>query len=77
MGVHDLSFYGTYSHALDQIINTITLLNPQVSVVHARVVLSKVRTPNIRVTQEEKLKKLLRKYNGNLVKKENKLEENI
>jgi hypothetical protein len=66
-----------YSHALEQITNTINLLMPNVASVHARVVLSKVRTPNIKVAGEKKLQKLLMKYNGDLIKKENQLVETI
>ena len=72
-----------YSQALDQITSTIdTLLKkPAISVkqLNVRVVLSKYRTPDIPLTQEKKLNKLLKtKYGkGNIRKQVTQLEERI
>ena len=55
-------------HALDQIISTIDILLKQkrisVSTLYARIVLSKVKVPNIVETKERKLKQLLHNNYG-------------
>lgn len=66
-----------YPHALEQIIHTIQVLEPEVNLLNARVVLSKVRVPGLRVTQEVKLQNLLSRYHGDLKKKAVELEEKI
>ena len=53
-----------YEHALKQLLSTITILltrpNVAVAKLHTRVVLSKYRVPDIQVTDEKKLTKLLK-----------------
>lgn len=74
---------GDYKHALEQLLNTIKLLffKPEVKVqqLNARVVLSKLRVPNIQISEEKQLIKLLKtKYgNGNFDKKTQYFEERI
>ena len=66
---------GDYSHAIEQIINTIKLLitipKIKISSVKARIVVSKIRQPELRSSDEQKLKRILdsfRKDNDNLKK---------
>lgn len=74
---------GDYKHALEQLLSTIKLLfaKPEVKVqqLNARVVLSKMRVPNIQISEEKQLIKLLKtKYgNGNFDKKTQCFEERI
>lgn len=70
-------------HAIDQIsctINTlITQPNITISQVNARIVLSKVSTPDIHTTKEKKLQQLLKNKfgNGTYKKKSRELEEHL
>jgi hypothetical protein len=76
-----------YPHALEQIISTLDILLKQAGVsaegVYARIILSKVRVPNIRVAQETRIRKMLKQLNGNawdencLKKETNIMTENI
>lgn len=70
-----------YSHALDQIFATIEELverpNIEVSSTNARIVLTKVSTPQIRSSKETKLKSKLKKLNGDLHKASRIFEEVI
>ena len=72
-----------YLHALEQILSTIDVLlkKPNISVkqLNARIVLSKNRIPNLLVTKEKKLSRLLKQEygNGSLLKQTRKLEEKI
>lgn len=71
-----------YEHALEQIESTIRQLivtpNINVSILNARIVLSKARVPNMLITKEKKLQAYLKRYfHGNLVKKTLRLEESI
>ena len=74
---------GDYKHALEQLLNTIKLLlaKPEVKVrqLNARVVLSRMRVPNIQISEEKQLVKLLKtKYgDGNFGKKAQYFEERI
>lgn len=74
---------GEYKHALEQLLNTIKLLfaKPEVKVqqLNARVVLSRMRVPNIQISKEKQLIRLLKtKYgNGNFDKKTQYFEEKI
>ncbi len=62
-----------YIHALKQLLNTIDFLirTPHLKVykLNARIVLSRVRVPDIRPSQEEKLCKILDTYHGSFDKK--------
>lgn len=55
-----------YSRAIDQITSAIKqlLISPKItpSVVHARIVLSKARTPELRATNEMQLRRLLKEF---------------
>lgn len=66
-----------YIEALEQLLSTITILlqKPQIHVtrLNARIVLSKVRVPDIISSQEKKLLKQIQARNGNLIKKCQKL----
>ncbi len=57
---------GDYGHAIDQIINTVKKLvkEPKIilSKLNARVVISKARPPELRSSNEQKLKRLLDSY---------------
>ena len=70
-------------HALEQILSTIDVLlkKPNISVkqLNARIVLSKNRIPNLLVSKEKKLSRLLKQEygNGSLLKQTRKLEEKI
>ncbi|HCC51350.1 MAG TPA: hypothetical protein DEQ30_04265 [Porphyromonadaceae bacterium] len=68
---------GNYTKALSQIYTTIEslVIGPRLSTseVHARIVLSKVRVPNVRSAEETKLNKLLKRLNGNLKKTSQKM----
>ena len=68
-----------YIHALQQLLSTIStlLLRPQIMVqkLNARVVLSKIRVPDIMTTQEKKLRFLLKTCKGDLLRKCQVLEE--
>ena len=66
-----------YDHAVRQILNTIKLLKPDVKTLNARVVLSKVKTPNILSTDEKQLTRILRQRKGTLQRAVNILVENI
>ena len=70
---------GDYEKALLQIQSTIETLvvKPEIktSKVHARIVLSKVRVPNIKPTREKMLLKLLKTLNGHLKKESQKMVE--
>lgn len=68
-----------YDQAIEQITSTINLLITQCDInsVNARIVLTKVRTPEIGTTKEKKLKILLKKYNGTLEKKSKVMTEKI
>ena len=70
---------GDYKHAIEQIDTTIQTLienrNIKVDRIDARVVLSKVRNPNILTTKEKKLKSKLSRYKGTLKKCTRKMEE--
>lgn len=68
-----------YDQAIEQIISTINLLITQCDInrVNARIVLTKVRTPEIGTTKEIKLKKILATCKGNLKKATTQLTENI
>ncbi|NDV58092.1 hypothetical protein [Bacteroides sp. 519] len=70
---------GDYTKALSQIHSTIKTLildsKTDTTSVNARVVLSKVRVPNIKSTQEIKLVKLLKALNGDLKKETQKMIE--
>lgn len=72
---------GDYEHALLQIHSTIDALvvKPKIdtSEVHARVVLSKVRVPNIKPVREKVLLKLLKTLNGTLKKESQKMVETL
>ena len=72
---------GDYSHALDQLQNTIrSLMVPDVECprsIYTRVVLSKVKVPAVWDTKEKKLMKLLKKYNGTHKKSVRVLEEEL
>lgn len=73
---------GDYSHALEQLQNTIQLLiRPDFECpqsIHTRVVLSKVKVPNFLNTKEKKLMELLKKkYNGTHKKSAQVLEERL
>lgn len=62
-----------YIHALQQILNTISILlqkpHVKVSRLYARIVLSKIRVPDIMPTQEKKLLAQVHSRNGNFEKK--------
>jgi len=60
---------GNYSHAINQIINTIQLLikNPKIKIskINARIVASRVSKPEMRSSSEKKLKIILDGYHPN------------
>lgn len=62
-----------YIHALEQLLSTISILlqKPQVKMsrLNARIVLSKIRVPDIMPTQEKKLLAQVRSRNGDFVRK--------
>lgn len=70
-----------YNKAIEQIISTIDQLvkNPKVSVnrVFSRIVLSKVRTPELRTSAETTLKNIMSQYQGNLKKSTTELKEKL
>jgi hypothetical protein len=70
-----------YPHALGQILSTLDILLKQAGVsaehVYARIVLSKVRVPNIRPAGETKLKEVLKLLKGSLKKQSQEIKENI
>ena len=70
-----------YIHALEQLLSTISILleRPQIKVsrLNARIVLSKVRVPDIIPSQEKKLLAQVRKRNGDFIKKSQKLCEAV
>lgn len=74
---------GDYSHALEQIHNTIVNLvqEPKIDAeeIHARIVLSKGRAINANVanTHVARLKKLLKRYNGSLEMKTRQFNDTI
>lgn len=73
---------GDYSHALDQLLNTIQLLmQPDIECpqsIHTRVVLSKLKVPGAWDSKEKKLMALLkRKYNGTHRRETQVIVENI
>lgn len=70
-----------YIHALEQLLSTISVLleRPQVNVsrLNARIVLSKVRVPDIIPSQEKRLLKQVRSRKGDFIKKCQKLCEAV
>ena len=70
-----------YDRAVEQIESTINNLiinnNIEISIINARIVLTRAKTPQLNTTKEQKLKKILRKYSGTLDKKCNILTDNI
>lgn len=73
---------GDYSHALDQLSNTIQLLiQPDIEcpqAIHTRVVLSKLKVPGVWDSKEKKLMALLKqKYNGTHRRETQVMVENI
>lgn len=70
-----------YDQAIEQISssisNLITSNNIKINIINARIVLTKVRAPEINTTKEKKLKLLLNKYKGTLIKKTNLMTEHI
>ena len=70
---------GDYSKALFQVRTTIDslVIKPVIDTfeVHARVVLSKARIPNIRFPEKTKLDRLLKRLNGNLKKESQRMVE--
>lgn len=72
---------GDFTKALSQIHSTINVLLVKACVdtskVHARIVLSRVRVPNIKSAAEIKLLKLLKELNGTLKKESQVMVENL
>lgn len=70
-----------YEQAIEQIDSTIrnliTSKSIEINVINARVVLAKVRTPEINTTKEIKLKILLNKYKGILTKQTRLMNDHI
>ena len=70
-----------YNHALEQIDSTLDKLivapNVETSSVNGRVVLTKVKVPDIKYSKELSLKKKLKKLNGSLQSKTRIFEEEI
>ena len=70
-----------YIHAIEQLLSTICVLidRPRINVsrLNARIILSKVRVPNIIPSPEKKLLKKVRSRNGDFIKKCQKLCEAV
>ena len=70
-----------YDQAIEQIGSTISDLiisnNIKINIINARIVLTKVRTPEINTTKEMKLRLLLNRYKGTLIKKTNLMTDQI
>jgi hypothetical protein len=66
-----------YSHALEQLLATVRQLEPRVKVLNARVVLSRKRVPDMKLPSEQRLKKLLARFQGDLSSANKVLEETV